>query len=405
MESRVAGNRTAALVAASAALDGGLSMNDQERLAAFLDRIHSVDGLDQQRFERLIAELQRAADRAGYDDQGRLKVAVFDAKSYDIESFDRQNNGRYAIHSIRVSLNEATAHAAEGYKVVCIFVNDICDAPVVKALASLGVKLIALRCAGFNNVDLRACQRHNLSVVRVPAYSPYAVAEHTVALMMMLNRRLHQAYQRNRAGYFVLEGLTGFDMRGKTVGVVGTGKIGQCTIDILLGFGCHIVAFDKFPSEVLAAQKDVQYVGLEQLWSESDIVTLHVPLFAETHHLINASTIEQMKDGVMLINTSRGGLVDARALIGGLKSGKIGFAGLDVYEEEAGIFFHNISDKVLTDDVLARLMTFNNVVVTSHQAFLTHEALANIAETTLANIEEFAEGKRGTELSNAVQDQ
>ena len=380
-------------------------MNDQERLAAFLDRVRSVDGLDRHRFERLTAELDRATDKAGYDDQGRLKVAMFDAKSYDVQSFDRQNNGRYAIDSIGTSLNGATVHSAEGSKVVCIFVNDACDAPVVKALALAGVELIALRCAGFNNVDLKACREHNLSVVRVPAYSPYAVAEHTVALMLMLNRRLHQAYSRNRAGYFVLEGLTGFDMWGKTVGVVGTGKIGQCTIDILLGFGCRILAFDKFPDEELAARENVQYVGLDRLLSESDIVTLHVPLLADTRHLINESTIEQMKDGVMLINTSRGGLVDTRALIGGLKSGKIGFAGLDVYEEEAGIFFHNISDKVLTDDVLARLMTFNNVVVTSHQAFLTHEALANIAETTLANIEDFAQGKRGAELSNAVQDQ
>ena len=380
-------------------------MNDQDRLAAFEDKIKSLDGLDERRFQRLTAELERAADRAGYDDQGRLKVAMFDAKSYDLQSFDRRNDGRYAIHSIRTSLNADTAHAAQGFKVVCIFVNDTCDTPVVKALASLGVELIALRCAGFNNVDLRACREHNLSVVRVPAYSPYAVAEHTVALMLMLNRRLHQAYQRNRAGYFVLEGLTGFDMWGKTVGVVGTGKIGQCTIDILLGFGCRILAFDKFPSEELTARKNVQYVGSEQLLSESDIITLHVPLFEETHHLINESTIEQMKDGVMLINTSRGGLVDTQALIGGLKSGKIGLAGLDVYEEEAGIFFHDISDRVLTDDVLARLMTFNNVVVTSHQAFLTHEALANIADTTLANIGEFAQGKRGAELTNAVQGQ
>jgi D-lactate dehydrogenase len=380
-------------------------MNDHERLQDFLDRATSVGGLDQRRYERLVAELERAVPAQGYDDQGRLKVAMFDAKSYDIQSFEQCNNGRYAIHAIQPSLNGDTAHAAAGCRVACIFVNDRCDAAVVKAFVALGIELIALRCAGFNNVDLKACQQHNLSVVRVPAYSPYAVAEHTVALMMMLNRRLHQAYQRNRAGYFVLEGLTGFDMRGKTVGVVGTGKIGQCTIDILLGFGCHIVAFDKFPSEELAARKDVQYVGLEQLWSESDIVTLHVPLFAETHHLINASTIEQMRDGVMLINTSRGALVDTRALIGGLKSGKIGFAGLDVYEEEAGIFFHNISDKVLTDDVLARLMTFNNVVVTSHQGFLTHEALANIAETTLANVDEFAQGKRAAELTNAVREQ
>jgi D-lactate dehydrogenase len=239
-------------------------------------------------------------------------------------------------------------------------------------------------------------------VVRVPAYSPYAVAEHTVALMLMLNRRLHQAYQRNRTGYFVLEGLTGFDMRGKTVGVVGTGKIGQCTIDILLGLGCRVLAFDRFPNEEVARRENVQYAPLDELLSKSDIVTLHVPLLPETHHLINASTIKKMKVGVMLINTSRGGLVDTPALIRGLKSGKIGFAGLDVYEEEAGVFFHDITDKVLTDDVLARLMTFNNVVVTSHQAFLTHEALANIAETTFANIREFEEGKRGAELTNAV---
>lgn len=380
-------------------------MNDQERLAAFLDKVKSVDGLDEHRFQRLSAELDRASNRAGYDDQGRLKIALFDAKSYDIHSLEPQNNDRYAIHPIRASLNADTAQAAEGYKVICIFVNDTCDAPVVKALASLGVELIALRCAGFNNVDLGACQQHNLSVARVPAYSPYAVAEHTVALMMMLNRRLHQAYQRNRAGYFVLDGLTGFDMQGKTVGVVGTGKIGRCTINILLGFGCRILAFDKFPNDELAARENVHYVGLDQLLSESDIITLHVPLFAETHHMINASTIEQMKDGVMLINTSRGGLVDTQALIDGLKSGKIGLAGLDVYEEEGGVFFHDMSDKVLTDDVLARLMTFNNVMVTSHQAFLTHEALANIAETTLANIEEFAQGKRGTKLTNAVSDQ
>jgi D-lactate dehydrogenase len=380
-------------------------MNDKERLAAFMDKIKSVDGLDEQRFKRLSAELERAATRAGYDEQGRLKVALFDAKSYDIQSFNERNDGRHAIYPIEASLNKDTAYAAEGCKVVCIFVNDTCDATVVRALASLGVELIALRCAGFNNVDLKACREHNLSVARVPAYSPYAVAEHTVALMLMLNRKLHRAYQRNHAGYFVLEGLTGFDMRGKTVGVFGTGKIGQCTIDILLGFGCRVLAFDKYPNEALAARENVQYVDAEQLMFESDIITLHVPLFPETHHLVNATTIAQMKDGVMLINTSRGGLVDTRALIDGLKSGKIGSAGLDVYEEEAGIFFHDVSDRPLTDDVLARLMTFNNVVITSHQAYLTNEALANIADTTLANIDEFAQGKRGANLTNAVQDQ
>ncbi len=377
-------------------------MDDQQRLADFLDRIQSIDGLDEQRYQRLVTEFERKQNRVGYDDQGRLKVALYDAKSYDIHSFDQRGNEKCVIHPIVASLDKDTAYAAEGYKVVCVFVNDTCDAAVVEKLASLGVELIALRCAGFNNVDLDACKTHNVSVVRVPAYSPYAVAEHTVALMLMLNRKLHQAYQRNRAGYFVLEGLTGFDMRGKTVGVIGTGKIGECTIDILRGFGCRVLAFDKFPREEIGAQDGVQYVELGQLLGESDIVTLHVPLFTETYHMINAEAISQMKDGVMLINTSRGGLVDTRALITGLKSRKIGSAGLDVYEEEAGIFFHDISDTVLTDDVLARLMTFNNVVVTSHQAFLTHEALANIADTTLANIEEYAQGKRGEELSNSV---
>jgi D-lactate dehydrogenase len=380
-------------------------MNDQERLAAFLRKLESIDGLDDQRFQRLSAELDRAATSEGYDDRQRLKVALFDAKSYDVQSFQQRNNDRYAVHPIEVALNQHTVRAAEGYKVICIFVNDTCDAAVVESLASLGVQLIALRCAGFNNVDLEACRQHGLSVTRVPDYSPYAVAEHTVALMMMLNRRLHQAYQRNRAGYFVLEGLTGFDMRGKTVGVVGTGKIGQCTIEILLGFGCRVLAFDKFPSDDLAARDGVDYVSLDRLLSDSDIITLHVPLFAETHHLIDAAAIRQMKDGAMLINTSRGGLVDTRALIEGLKSKKIGSAGLDVYEEEAGIFFRDISGEVLTDDVLARLLTFNNVVVTSHQAYLTHEALANIADTTLANIDEFAQGRRGDELTNAVRSQ
>ncbi len=287
-------------------------MNDRERLAAFRERLSRVEGLDEPRFDRLVRELERTDRRAGYDDQGRLKIAMFDAKSYDIESFDRHNDGHFAIHAIPASLNEDTVPAAEGCKAVCIFVNDQCDAVVAAALAARGVELVALRCAGFNNVDLAACQRHQLSVVRVPAYSPYAVAEHTVALMLTLNRHLHQAYQRNRAGYFVLEGLTGFDMRGKTVGVVGTGKIGRCTIDILLGFGCRVLAFDKYPDNDVAARTGVEYASLDDLFSQSDIITLHVPLFPETHHMINADTIRRMKDGVMLINTSRGGLVDTR---------------------------------------------------------------------------------------------
>lgn len=377
-------------------------MNDQERLEDFLDRMKKRSGLDPSQYRRLLAELESAETAPGFDERGRFKLAMFDAKSYDLESFERHNTHRLSIHPIAARLDLDTVHAAAGCRAICIFVNDQCDSDVVAKLASLGVQLIALRCAGFNNVDLESCRDHEISVVRVPAYSPHAVAEHTVALMLMLNRHLHRAYMRNRTGSFLLEGLTGFDMWGKTVGVIGTGKIGQCVVEILLGFGCHVLAFDKYPNEQTAALENVEYVNLETIWTQSDIITLHVPLFEETHHLIDAPSIAQMKPGVMLINTSRGGLVDTRALIEGLKSGKIGWAGLDVYEEEAGIFFHDLSDKVLTDDTLARLMTFNNVVITSHQAFLTKEALTNIAETTLANISEFLAGKRGRELSNGL---
>ncbi|MGF1581812.1 MAG: 2-hydroxyacid dehydrogenase [Gemmataceae bacterium] len=380
-------------------------MNDQERMAHFLEKVKSVNGLSENLFRRLNQELERAEPKFGYDEQGRLRIALFDAQSYDRDSFDRCNQGRFSIHYISAALNTNTAAAGEGCKVICVFVNDNCNSKVVERLASKGVELIALRCAGFNNVDLGACAAHNISVVRVPAYSPHAVAEHAVGLILMLNRKLHRAYARNQTGYFVLDGLTGFDLYKKTAGIIGTGKIGQCLIDILLGFGCRILAFDKFPNQQLAEREGVEYVELDRLFKESDMISLHVPLFPETHYMINESTIDQMKDGVMLINTSRGGLVDTRAPIAGLKSGKIGSAGLDVYEEEAGIFFRNISDKVLTDDVLARLMTFHNVVVTSHQAFLTHEALNNIAQTTLSNIEEFAQNKRGTQLTNAVEQQ
>ena len=379
-------------------------MDDQQRLQTFLHRVSALDGLSQRRFERLLAVLEHQAPAFGHDQQGRLKIAMFDARSYDIESFQRENADQFVIHPIEASLNSDTVHAADGYRVVCIFVNDLCDQTVVGSLAGLGVELIALRCAGFNNVDLKACAEHKIDVVRVPAYSPHAVAEHTIALMLMLNRRLHQAYIRNRAGYFVLDGLTGFDMRGKTVGVIGTGQIGKCVVRILNGFGCHVLAYDRYPSPDLVASKAARYTDIDQLLAESDIVTLHVPLFPETKHIIDEDAIGQMKPGAMLINTSRGGLLDTRALIDGLKSGKIGSAGLDVYEEETGIFFHNMSDKVLTDDVLARLMTFNNVVVTSHQAFLTREALSNIADTTLENIAEYVAGKRGDQLTHNVQD-
>ncbi len=378
-------------------------MDDRERLAALLDRLRALEGVDEDLFRRVSQELGRAPSRFGHDEKGRLEVAMFDARSYDVESFEAHNRERFKFHYVTAPLGPDTVASASGYKAVCIFVNDSADARVVEELASRGVELIALRCAGFNNVDLEACEKRGISVVRVPEYSPYAVAEHAVALMLMLNRRLHQAYLRNRAGAFVLDGLTGFDMHGKTVGVVGTGKIGRAVIDILLGFGCAVLAYDKFPDEELAAREHVRYVDALELARESDIITLHAPLFPDTHHLVDAEAIAVMKEGVMLINTSRGGLVDTRAVIEGLKSGKIGAAGLDVYEEEAGKFFRDFSGEVLTDDVLARLLTFPNVVVTSHQAYLTREALGAIAETTLASLEEFQAGKRGAALSNAVQ--
>lgn len=377
-------------------------MDDRERLTEFIAKLSNLPGLGADSYRRLTNELERRTEKIGYDKQGRLKVAFFDVRNYDIRSFEDHNGDRFAFQFLPAALSEETALAASGCRVVCIFVNDRCDVHVIGQLAALGVELIALRCSGFNNVDLKACAKHSIDVVRVPVYSPYAVAEHTVGLMLMLNRRLHQAYVRNRTGYFVLDGLTGFDMKGKTAGVIGTGQIGRCLVDILLGFGCRVLAFDKFPDPSISAKENLDYVELNSLFHESDIISLHVPLFPETYHLINRASIEMMKPGVMLINTSRGGLVDTKALIEGLKSGKIGYAGLDVYEEEAGIFFRDMSDTVLTDDVLARLLTFNNVVITSHQAFLTKEALGNIAETTLANIVEFDQCKRGRELTNLV---
>lgn len=377
-------------------------MNDQERLASLVQQLQSLGGLDQQRYDHLARYLGMPPERFGYDSGGRLHVHFFDAKPYEIRAFAAHDEPWLKLRYNPASLTPDTARAVQNCRVVCIFVNDACNAEVAEQLAAQGVGLVALRCAGFNNVDLEACNKHGISVVRVPDYSPYSVAEHSVALMLTLNRKIHQAYQRNRTGNFELDGLTGFDMRGKTVGVVGTGKIGRCLIDIALGFGCSVIAYDKFPDQETAGRPGVVYESLERLLQQSDIVSLHLPLFPETKYMIDDAAIAQMKPGAMLINTSRGALVDTTALIRGLKSGKIGSAGLDVYEEESGIFFHDISSMILTDDVLARLMTFNNVVITSHQAFLTDEALTGIAETTIANIREFEQGRRGDALTNCV---
>ena len=332
----------------------------------------------------------------------RVRVAFFDAKPYDRESFDKQNAGRLALHFLEAKLGPGTARLAGGVPVVCAFVNDELGAETLEQLASGGVQHVAMRCAGYNNVDLDAAARFDISVTRVPAYSPYAVAEHAVALILTLNRKTHRAYNRVREGNFSLKGLVGFDLHGRTAGIVGLGKIGKCLAEALAGFGMRVVAYDAYPDQDYANRTGLRFVELDELIETSDVISLHAPLTADTYHLIDGERMARMKPGVMLINTSRGGLVDAAALIDGLKHGHIGAAGLDVYEEESEYFFEDRSDRVITDDLLARLMSFPNVLITSHQGFLTEEALSNIAETTLANIGEFLEGKRGKALTNAV---
>ncbi len=321
----------------------------------------------------------------------KIKVAFFDAKPYDIANFDHVNKKYgYTIKYLPPHLNKETAFMADGADVVCAFVNDTIDAAVIAQLKKQGVKLIALRCAGYNNVDLKEAF-NTLHVARVPAYSPNAVAEHAAALMMTLNRKIHKASFRTREGNFSINGLLGFDMKGKTAGVIGTGKIGREMINILKGFGVKVLAYDAFPDRKYAGDNKIQYAPLNTIYKEADIITLHCPLNKDTFHMINAQSIKKMKKGVMIINTGRGSLIDAKALINGLKSGRIGYAGLDVYEEEDKYFFEDFSGRVLSDDVLARLLTFPNVIITSHQAFFTKEAVENIADTTLGNIKEYFE--------------
>jgi len=321
-----------------------------------------------------------------------MKITVFSTKKYVREFLDRANERHgHELTYLEVRLTAATAPLAKGGEAVCIFVNDQADADALKLLAAGGTRLIALRCAGFNSVDLATARQLGVTVTRVPAYSPHAVAEHTVGLILALNRKIHRAYARVREGNFALDGLLGFDLHGRTVGVVGTGRIGSIVARILNGFGCRILAYDIAPDADLASL--VEYGPLGELFAESEIVTLHCPLTPRTRHLINESVVSTMKDGVMLINTSRGALIDARAVIPALKSGKIAYLGLDVYEEEADLFFEDLSDEVIQDDVFARLLTFPNVIVTGHQAFFTREALVNIAETTLSNVTDFANGR------------
>lgn len=330
------------------------------------------------------------------------KIAFFGAQPYDETSFNEKNKElgyEFEFKFFKGHLNMNNVILTQGIDAVCIFVNDKADSQVIKAMSEYGVKILALRCAGYNNVDLRAADEYNLPVVRVPAYSPYAVAEHTVALMLSLNRRTPRATWRTRDGNFSLNGLLGFDMYGKTAGIIGTGKIAKILIQILRGFGMNILAYDVYPDYNFARQHQVVYTSLDELYNNSDVISLHCPLTEETKYLINDYSISKMKDGVMLINTGRGQLIHTTALIEGLKSKKVGFAGLDVYEEEEEYFYEDKSDRIIDDDVLARLLSFNNVIVTSHQAFFTREALDNIATTTLCNIQDFIQGK---ELVNKV---
>jgi D-lactate dehydrogenase len=320
-----------------------------------------------------------------------MKGAVFSAKGYDREFLEAANASRHELQFFEPHLNEETVGLAAGFHAVCVFVNDRVDGAVVAKLASLGVRLIALRCAGYNNVDLKAAAKHGITVVRVPGYSPYAVAEHAVGLLLALNRKLHRAYNRVREGNFALDGLLGFDVHGKTAGIIGTGKIGSVTAQILIGFGCEVLAFDPVENEKCRAL-GVRYVKFDELLAQSHIVTLHCPLTPENKHMIDAAAIAEMKNRVMLINTSRGALLDTVAVIEALKSGKIGYLGLDVYEEEEQIFFEDRSGLILSDDVFARLLTFPNVIVTGHQAFFTGDAVENIAETTIKNITDFEQG-------------
>ncbi|WP_092950400.1 2-hydroxyacid dehydrogenase [Paracidovorax konjaci] len=324
-----------------------------------------------------------------------MHVAIFSSKPYDHASLDAAN----AAHGFRLTyldtrLTAQTALLARGAQAVCAFVNDVLDAPTLEQLAAQGVRLVALRCAGFNNVDLAAAGRLGIVVGRVPAYSPHAVAEHTLALILSLNRRIHRAHSRVREGKFALDGLLGFDLHGKTAGVVGTGRIGIEVVRILRGFGCEVLTLDPQPSAECVALGALAASGKAELLARSHIVTLHCPLTPATHHMIDSEAVSALRPGVMLVNTSRGALVDTRAVIEGLKAGRIGALGLDVYEEEADLFFEDLSGSAIQDDVFARLLTFPNVLVTGHQGFFTREALKAIAETTLANIAAFRQGGR-----------
>lgn len=321
-----------------------------------------------------------------------MDIAVFDAKPYDRDALTAAgHNLKWRFLDFRLSAE--TAASARGAAVACVFVNDRLDRPSLAGLAQAGVRLVAFRCTGFNNLDQAAAKELGLAATRVPAYSPYSVAEHAASLLLSLNRKIHRSYNRVRELNFSLNGLVGFDLHGKTAGVVGTGKIGRILAGILRGFGMRVLLFDLYPDAAWAKSLGLDYVDIRTLAGESDVVSLHVPLTAESKHMVRAETLALMKPGAILINVSRGGLVDTTALIEALKSGRLGGVGLDVYEEEEGVFFEDLSGQILQDDELARLLTFPNVIITAHQAFLTREALSDIARVTVANIQAFGAGK------------
>jgi len=316
------------------------------------------------------------------------RVAFFDTKQYDREWFDRIDKS-FEIKYFEEKLNSENADLAKGFDGAIAFVNDKINSKTIKILAEGGVKILAMRCAGYNNINFKSAHENGLKVVRVPVYTPYAVADHTMALLLTLNRKIHKAYNRTRDFNFALNGLTGFDLNGKTAGVIGTGKIGQIFIKICKGFGMNVIAYDPYPIE----NPDFEYVDLEEIYSRSDVISLHCPLNQYTHHILGADAFSKMKSSVYIINTSRGGLIDSEALLNALKSRRIAGAGLDVYEEEASVFFEDCSDTIVNDDILARLVSLPNVLLTSHQAFLTEEALKNIAEITIENLEDYFAGK------------
>ncbi|MGB0564526.1 MAG: 2-hydroxyacid dehydrogenase [Spirulinaceae cyanobacterium] len=323
-----------------------------------------------------------------------MKVAVFNARRYDRQFLDAANTAaHHKLIYFETGLEAKTVPLAEGCQAVCVFVNDDLGAQTLKLLYAQGVRYVTLRCTGYNNVALQAAAELGMQVARVTAYSPYAVAEHTVALMLMLNRKLYRAYNRVRDDNFALDGLMGFDLHGRVAGIVGTGKIGRITAKILHGFGCQILGYDPYPHPEFEAMGDTQYVSLDQLFSRADILTLHCPLTPENYHLIDGAAIAQMKPGVMLINTSRGPLIDTPAVVEGLKSRQIGYLGIDVYEEEKDIFFRDLSDTVIQDDTFQLLQSFPNVIITGHQAFFTTNAVTQICATTIANLDDFAAGR------------